>query len=432
MAGRQLRLGVVFAGLVLAGSGTLAADAEVAGTVVLSVGEAQLGTQAARAGIAVRVGDRLATGATGYLHIKTIDNGFLILRPQSVARVAAYHVDTQDPARNRIKIELDRGVARSISGEAVKNARQHFRFNTPLAAIGVRGTDFTVFTDPQASRVQVASGGVVVSGFGGGCTPDGSGPCEGPNARELFAGQADRLLQINRGQMVPQVLRNGGSAPDVSAPPHSEEPPVKTGAIPGSSTDINLAPMKLAGLERVEAPAPGGPTLPSGPSALQWGRWQALADRGAEMDLNKVAAEYAVAGINEYYALLHRKDAAWQAPATGVASFALQGGQAVVAEGNHTQLASIENGKLSVDFNRGSFATQFDLLTQGERLQRQASGSVGGDGTFSNPSQFLANNNMVVQGVLANAPNGGLNAAYLFQSRLDEHRVAYGATYWGK
>jgi hypothetical protein len=117
----------------------------------------------------------------------------------------------------------------------------------------------------------------------------------------------------------------------------------------------------------------------------------------------------------------------------GVANFALQGAQAGVRVGSSLDLqaASIENGRLAVDFNTGSFTTQFDLLTQGERLQRVAQGGVGSDGTFSNPSQFLGST-MVVQGQLANAANGGLNAAYLFQSRLDDSRVAYGVTYWAK
>ncbi len=91
-------------------------------------------------------------------------------------------------------------------------------------------------------------------------------------------------------------------------------------------------------------------------------------------------------------------------------------------------LASIENAKLSVNFTTSQFATQFDLLTQGQRFARRAEGSVFADGTFGNYSQFLGNNNMVVQGTLANGST--LDAAYLFQSRLDDNRVAYGATRW--
>lgn len=41
-----------------------------------------------------------------------------------------------------VRFRLDRGVARAISGAAAEGARERFRLNTPLVAIGVRGTDF--------------------------------------------------------------------------------------------------------------------------------------------------------------------------------------------------------------------------------------------------------------------------------------------------
>lgn len=142
--------------------------ADEAGKVVLSAGEVRVQGQAVKAGHSVQAGDRLSTGADGYVYIKTVDNGFLILRPNSDASIIAYQADSHTPANSRFKFELREGVARSISGQAVKNARQNFRFNTPVAAIGVRGTDFTVFTDAQTTRIAVLSGGVVVSGFGHG------------------------------------------------------------------------------------------------------------------------------------------------------------------------------------------------------------------------------------------------------------------------
>ena len=151
-------------------------------------------------------GELLTTGADGFIYVKTVDNGLFILRPNTKARIAAYHVDAKNPANTRIKLELLSGVARSQSGDAVKLARQNFRFNTPVAAIGVRGTDFTVFTDQDTSRVAVISGGIVVSGFAGACRPEGSGPCEGMASRELSASQRGQLLQVQRGQGAPQLM----------------------------------------------------------------------------------------------------------------------------------------------------------------------------------------------------------------------------------
>lgn len=45
-----------------------------------------------------------------------------------------------------------------------QSSEAEFSFeHTPVAAIGVRGTDFTVFTSSETSSVSVASGGIVES-----------------------------------------------------------------------------------------------------------------------------------------------------------------------------------------------------------------------------------------------------------------------------
>lgn len=84
-----------------------------------------------------------------------------------------------------------------------------------------------------------------------------------------------------------------------------------------------------------------------------------------------------------------------------------------------------------VDFERSRFGTRFDLTAANLRVGLQAQGNVGSDGTFSNPSQYLDGNNMVVQGVMANGALGKVFAGYTFQSRLDANTVASGVTLWG-
>ena len=193
----MLRPIILAASLALAAS---AASAGEAGKIIFVAGNVQVDGKAATLNGQVNEGELLSTGSDGYLYIRTPDNGLFILRPGSKGRIATYQIDKQNPANTRVKLELLSGVARSQSGEAVKMARQNFRFNTPVAAIGVRGTDFTVFTNQETSRVTVLSGGITVSGFAGSCSPDGTGPCEGSAARELSAAQ--RGLQ-RRGTSAP-------------------------------------------------------------------------------------------------------------------------------------------------------------------------------------------------------------------------------------
>jgi hypothetical protein len=243
----------------LAGSAAYAGEA---GKLVFVTGQVTVGGAAAKQDRAVQEGDELATGADGYVYVKTVDGGFLILRPNSKARIAAYHIDAANPANTRVKLELMGGVARSISGSGVKAARQNFRFNTPVAAIGVRGTDFIVYTDQQTSRVAVVSGGIVMSGFSGPCGPEGSGPCEGNTSRELFAGQAGMLLQVRRGEHAPQLLRGAPAlSPDQVAPPRQDEPVGKAAAVtpvtvlPGTDPVPNLEAQKAQALNTAKPPA---------------------------------------------------------------------------------------------------------------------------------------------------------------------------------
>jgi hypothetical protein len=131
------------------------AHAAEAGKIIFVAGAAQSDGRPATQGAPVEEGQMLTTGVDGYIYVKTADNGLFILRPQTKARIVTYHIDQQNPANTRVKFELISGTARSRSGDAVKQARQNFRFNTPVAAIGVRGTDFTVVTDDDTSRVSV-------------------------------------------------------------------------------------------------------------------------------------------------------------------------------------------------------------------------------------------------------------------------------------
>jgi hypothetical protein len=433
-----------------------------AGRIVFVAGQAQVGSQAVQQGQAVAEGAELSTGKDGYVYLKTIDNGFLILRPNTRARIVSYHIDQANPANTRIKLELLSGVARSISGEAVKKARQNFRFNTPVAAIGVRGTDFTVFTDAETSRVAVISGGIVVSGFAGACAPEGSGPCEGGGSHELSASQVGQLLQVKRGQAAPQLL-NGNVLPgDVAAAARPDEPKSATVGQPGvvlAGNDVSLDPEKNASIVlRTPTPTPAPtpeptpvPTLTPTPlptplptpvvtpvpqREIVWGRWQTLIGQTpATVDLvkerQKGAEVIAIAGA---YTILRGKEGAdLQLPQSGQVGFVLRQSEAVIVDdaSQKATAANLENGQLSVDFGKKTFNTSFVLVNStnaADRVNLQAKGDLSKDGRLFGESQFRPPTNINVTGVLG--PDS--SAAYVFQGRVDEKRSTSGVTFWGK
>ena len=238
------------------------AHAADAGKIIFVAGAAKAGDRPAVEGSQVQEGQMLSTGADGYIYVKTADNGLFILRPQTEARIVTYRIDQRNPANTRVKFELIKGTARSKSGEAVKHARQNFRFNTPVAAIGVRGTDFTVVTDNDTSRISVFSGGVVVSGFAGACRPDGAGPCEGATSRELSAAQRGQLVQVTRGQAA-QVVEESAPGAGHPAPARPDEPLSKND---GDEAKVSVEVAKNLGLNTaIDAVVKPGPGIPIDP-----------------------------------------------------------------------------------------------------------------------------------------------------------------------
>lgn len=432
-----------------------------AGRIVFVTGQAQVASRAVALGDAVQEGDELLTGADGYIYLKTVDNGFLILRPGSRARVVTYHIDTQNPANSRVKFELLNGVARAISGQAVKQARHNFRFNTPVAAIGVRGTDFTVFTDQQTSRVAVISGGVIVSGFAGACGPEGTGPCEGTTSRELFAEQTGQVLQIQKGQAAPQLLRNSGS-PDLVVPPRKDEPVGKaTVATPQlAANELSLDPQKSDSLGNILTPPPPPPPSPTPPAPVMpqppivnppivvlppveppapvvparpevlWGRWEAVAGLSADSDvLTKLKnGEYGAGSILGPFVISRIKNSELVLPTQGSASFSLVNSEAYIRNGTQSPVAAtIQDSRLDINFATRGFTTNLTVVAPNAQVDIRAKGDVTLKGELVSS---VIGSNAMVRGYLGGAE--AKEAGYIFQSAGSSALTAFGATAWSR
>jgi len=445
------------------------AHAAEAGKIIFVAGAAQSDGRPATQGAPVEEGQMLTTGVDGYIYVKTADNGLFILRPQTKARIVTYHIDQQNPANTRVKFELISGTARSRSGDAVKQARQNFRFNTPVAAIGVRGTDFTVVTDDDTSRVSVFSGGVVVSGFAGGCRPEGGGPCEGTASRELNATQRGQLLQVTRGQAAPQVLSAGPSGSETGAPARSDEPVVKNGGAGDSKVTVEAA--KNAGINEAisknlppsPSPSPGGVTDPvvvvppvveppavvvppvttppiQPPVAVLpeqrvvWGRWQAVNGLPPAFDYAGQHASSERIALNGYFALFRTPGAEYVTPNNGAVGFTIRGSEAyVITEYGSgiitTSSAQLRNGFLNIDFGKRSFATSVDVITDANVVNMRGEGIVSGSGYLSGDSGGR-HGYLNVQGLLSNERGSSASAATIFDGRMDERRTVNGAATW--
>lgn len=418
--------------------------------------------QAVTKGMQLLEGDSVKTNAQSHVYVRMRDGGLLVVRPSSELHVDLWRFDPAHPQDSRIKYTLDNGVARHVSGEGAKAARDKFRFNTPMAAIGVRGTDFTVLAEPDVTRIAVASGGVIVNALGNGCRTDGLGPCEGSSAVELFATAKDKLLQLRVGERRPELIDAGSvSAPDLARPPANGEPTAKAKAVPGPG-DVDLAQGRgsdvvvaaTAEKDKTSSSNSGGDTstttpppvtppvtppitppviitpIPEPPLAV-WGRWASIAAN----DPGVVSADAILNGrttlaINSYYLLAANKlGIPYDLPGAGVGSFSLTAHDGVITDKTTgTAVASTaSDASLHIDFGTRRFDTSMTVSGGGVTTNISGKGSVDPSGTFITDA-FISPT--IIQGIV-----GGKNAGqayYLYQRMIDSRYGASGATSWTK
>lgn len=420
-------------------SPSLAIAQNAAGQVMFVAGNAhKLGPsgsqQALTKDMVVTQGDKLVTQANAYVYTRMADGALLVLRPDTTLSIDLWRYNAEKPEQSQIKYTLHTGLSRYVSGRGSQAAKDQFRFNTPLAAIGVRGTDFTVLAQSGVTEVAVRSGGVVVSGFGESCKAESLGPCEGRSAAELFAGPTAGFLQLRAGEQRPQLVPvNGKTGPDATRPALPSEPLAKedrsnnTSQVLLANAETRAEKAKSQWAVLPEQPAPPAP--PPAPLAA-WGRWGGLAT--AEQGQQVVAALLAgreVAAINTHYVLAKNPGVFSQIPETGVGHFQLIEHNGLVRNPQTQQLENTQStgGTLSIDFGQQRFQTALQLQALGQTTQINATGKVESGGILRSD---LFVSPMVVQGLVGGAGAG--QAAYIYRQSTGIGPELSGATQWSR
>ncbi|MBI3154587.1 MAG: FecR domain-containing protein [Burkholderiales bacterium] len=426
------------------------ACAEKVAQVSLLIGAAEVvhadGSRTALArGAPIRVGDRVETGANGHVHLRFVDDGAVSVRPDSILEVQAYRYDAASPQRNEVRLKLVRGTGRSLSGAATEVDKARFRLNTPIAAIGVRGTDFVVQAAPSAVRATVADGAIVVAPYGEGCSAGGLGPCEGVDARELSAGMGRIMAVVRPGDQGARLVRASDLAiiqtafvddRDAGARERDEQ------ALSGARASGMLAAEPTAAqqqrgndraaaemltLAAVNVPDLNRPTSLS--SQLVWGRWAILPGFNDELTM-----PFALARLGRHVTVadqdtgLFRSDPKvagelFQPTASGQVEFRLTRASASYESAGGLEVATVRAGNLTVDFDRRSFATALDLRAMsGAEGRLRMAGDLRSDGLFA-----VIDENQRVAGALS---TDGKEAGYLFVTG-SAGSLFSGRTLWG-
>ena len=95
-------------------------------------------------GMQVTSGSTVSTGATGRTILRFQDGQAVVLNPNTEFKISNYRFDKANPKQDSAAFELLKGAMRSVSGlMGTRNARA-YTLHTPVATIGIRGTDFMV------------------------------------------------------------------------------------------------------------------------------------------------------------------------------------------------------------------------------------------------------------------------------------------------
>ena len=417
-------LGVLVLGLALTSAVARAEESgsvpKPVGTVTLIIGVSQV-ERAGKAltlskGSAIEVGDRIETTDSGHVHIQFVDGARVSVRPDSVLRVEEYQYDPAHPADSIVKFDLEKGVARAISGDAAHQAKDRFRLNTPLVAIGVRGTDFTTQAGPQSAVVVVNQGAIVLAPLDKICTAAGVGPCGGARARELSASMSGTALVYRSNMPDPSFQPiNSLKGTDKITPMMQQE---REGAVQSQGVVADSrSPSSVVGL------------LPQQPS-LTWGRWPTDVRPGENLTvpfMNALQGNQVTVGDGYYFLFRNEGVPNLMKSMSGQATFALQGGSANYrSSGNLYSAATIQGGALGIDFTHDTFATNLTMNSAATGVQ-----SMSASGTL-NPTTGIFLSNATDPHVAGAVSLNTLQAGYLFSKSMLNGGILTGATLWGR
>jgi FecR protein len=408
----------------------LSLAAEEVGQVLMVTGPAsRLGADGADESLAdksaIFEGDTISTGDGSVMQLKMVDNALLILQPKTTLVIHRYHYPMGKVSEYAARIDLVKGRVRSVTGDLGESNHDAFRLNTPIAAIGIRGTDFEAATDGQTTRVRLHRGAIVIAPLDDQCDVAALGPCStdgsllltdelGSPVAELRAtDSAPRIIELPDFDLDDQSLNDQHDEEHINSENRADEvvdniqgqTPGGGGPGGGGNPDGGFTP--------VEVPE-------EWQDQIHWGRWETVSflTTGPTVD-ELVASDKEILFKNDLFVLFRDE---FVSLGNGQASFQLQSAQAGVLTATAFTPVVIKNGSLMIDFDDRKFQTQL-AFTGGavEGLVLQSNGTV------DNLGLFRGQGSMEVYGGLA---GDNSQAGYLFIHDIDNETSLQGATQW--
>lgn len=109
-------------------------------------------------GALINQGDTVSTGSDARAQIRFSDGALVSLQPQTQFRVDGFQYDGKTDGSEKGFFSLLRGGMRTITGLIGRFNRDNYKINTPVATIGIRGTEYTAVLDPANENLAVNTG----------------------------------------------------------------------------------------------------------------------------------------------------------------------------------------------------------------------------------------------------------------------------------
>ena len=143
-------------------------------------------------GMVLKVKDKIITADKSRVQVILKDNTVVTIGPNSIFVFDAYKFGGKDDSE--VKMHIDRGFFRSVTGKIGKLAPERFKVKTASATIGIRGTDFSALMSEGKETITCYKGKLNVS-IGGTTHKVDAGM-----VLELSDGKAEiKAFSINRG-----------------------------------------------------------------------------------------------------------------------------------------------------------------------------------------------------------------------------------------
>lgn len=143
------------AGACAALAATAAAASTIAGAFQFVAGDVRVvvagAERAARKGTPLATGDTIVTGRGAIAQVRLSDGAILVVQPDTRLAVTEFHYTAGQDGTEKVVYRLDQGGFRSITGVIGRRNKDAYVIETPIAQMGVRGTDHEPYYVPAGA-----------------------------------------------------------------------------------------------------------------------------------------------------------------------------------------------------------------------------------------------------------------------------------------